>query len=172
MMAHNMLYTYVVPFLVPAGLAGQVDIVLLVFGVGSLGGVWVSGLLIDRLLRVLVLASLALFAMASLALAIGGSHPAVVYLAVVTWGLTFGGAPALLQTASAEAAGPGADVAQSMLVTTWNLAIAAGGIVGGVLLETHGVGAFPRALLALLLVGLLIAWASRGHGFPTRPDAA
>ncbi|WP_416047955.1 MFS transporter [Cupriavidus basilensis] len=171
-MAHNILYTYVMPFLVPAGLAGQVDIVLLVFGVASLGGVWVSGLLIDRMLRVLVLASLALFAMASLALAIGGSHPVVVYLAVVTWGLTFGGAPALLQTASAEAAGPGADVAQSMLVTTWNLAIAAGGIVGGVLLETHGVGAFPWALLVLLVVGLLIAWASRGHGFPARPGVA
>ncbi|MGO4156837.1 MFS transporter [Cupriavidus sp. YAF13] len=171
-MAHNILYTYVVPFLVPAGLAGQVDIVLLVFGVASLGGVWISGLLIDRMLRVLVLASLALFAMASLALAIGGSHPVVVYLAVVTWGLTFGGAPALLQTASAEAAGPGADVAQSMLVTTWNLAIAAGGIVGGVLLDTHGVGAFPWALLALLVVGLLIAWASRRHGFPARPDIA
>ena len=171
-MAHNILYTYVMPFLVPAGLAGQVDIVLLVFGVASLGGVWVSGLLIDRMLRVLVLASLALFAMASLALAIGGSHPVVVYLAVVTWGLTFGGAPALLQTASAEAAGPGADVAQSMLVTTWNLAIAAGGIVGGVLLETHGAGAFPWALLALLVVGLLIAWASRGHGFPARPGVA
>ncbi|NUA26862.1 MFS transporter [Cupriavidus basilensis] len=171
-MAHNILYTYVMPFLVPAGLAGQVDIVLLVFGVASLGGVWVSGLLIDRMLRLLVLASLALFAMASLALAIGGNHPVVVYLAVVTWGLTFGGAPALLQTASAEAAGPGADVAQSMLVTTWNLAIAAGGIVGGVLLETHGVGAFPWALLALLVVGLLLAWASRGHGFPPRPGVA
>lgn len=171
-MAHNVLYTYVVPFLVPAGLAGQVDIVLLVFGVASLGGVWISGLLIDRMLRVLVLASLALFAMASLALGIGGSHPIVVYLAVVTWGLTFGGSPALLQTASAEAAGPGADVAQSMLVTTWNLAIAAGGILGGVLLETHGVGAFPWALLALLVAGLAVAWASRGHGFPARPDAA
>lgn len=171
-MAHNMLYTYVMPFLAPAGLAGQVDIVLLAFGVASLGGVWISGLLIDRMLRMLVLASLALFAMASLALAIGGGHPVVVYLAVVTWGLTFGGAPALLQTASAEAAGPGADVAQSMLVTTWNLAIAAGGIAGGVLLETHGVGAFPWALFALLVVGLLIAWASRGHGFPAGPDVA
>lgn len=39
-------------------------------------------------------------------------------------------------------------------------------------LAVAGVGAFPWALLVLLVVGLLIAWASRGHGFPARPGVA
>ncbi|PLC06505.1 MFS transporter [Variovorax sp. RO1] len=168
-LAHSILYTYVMPFLAPAGLSDRVDAVLLVFGVASLAGIWISGLLIDRMLRSLVLLALAGFALASLALGVAGTQPVVVYVAVAVWGLTFGGSGALLQTASAEAAGPGADVAQSILVTVWNIAIAGGGIVGGVLLETSGVGAFPWALLVLLLPGLLIAWASRAHGFPAKP---
>lgn len=168
-LAHSILYTYVMPFLAPAGLSDRVDAVLLVFGVASLAGIWISGLLIDRMLRSLVLLALAGFALASLALGVAGTQPVVVYVAVAVWGLTFGGSGALLQTASAEAAGPGADVAQSILVTVWNIAIAGGGIVGGVLLETSGVGAFPWALLALLLPGLLIAWASHAHGFPAKP---
>jgi predicted MFS family arabinose efflux permease len=171
-LAHNILYTYVMPFLAPAGLSDRVDVVLFVFGLASLAGIWISGLLIDRMLRSLVLLSLAGFALASLALAIAGTQPVVVYFAVATWGLTFGGSASLLQTASAEAAGPGADVAQSILVTVWNIAIAAGGIIGGVLLETSGAAAFPWALLVLLLAGLLIAWASRTHGFPMKPRRA
>jgi len=168
-LAHGILYTYVMPFLALAGLSHRVDVVLLVFGLASLAGIWISGLLIDRMLRSLVLLSLAGFALASLSLGVAGTQPVVVYLAVAAWGLTFGGSAALLQTASAEAAGAGADVAQSILVTVWNIAIAGGGIVGGVLLETSGVGTFPWALLALLLPGLLIAWASSTHGFPVKP---
>lgn len=84
---------------------------------------------------------------------------------MVFWGLTFGGAATLLQTASADAAGSGADVAQSMIVVAWNLAIASGGIVGGILLHSVGVTSFPWILLALLIVGWIIAWQSHQYGF-------
>ena len=47
-LAHSILYTYVAPLLGPAGLSGQTDRVLLTFGLASLAGVWISGLLIDR----------------------------------------------------------------------------------------------------------------------------
>jgi predicted MFS family arabinose efflux permease len=167
-LAHSILYTYIVPFLAPVGLAKRVDVVLLVFGVASLIGIWLSGLLIDRMLRSLVLTSLALFALASLALGLGGREPVIVYLAVAVWGLTFGGSAALLQTASAEAAGAGADVAQSILVTVWNIAIATGGVIGALLLETYQAASFPWALVALLLVALAIAWRASTHGFPAR----
>ncbi|AOM39769.1 hypothetical protein A9255_03755 [Xenorhabdus hominickii] len=63
-------------------------------------------------------------------LGFGGKVSSVIYLSVALWGLTFGGAATLLQTASADAAGDGADVAQSMVVTAWNLTIAGGGIIG------------------------------------------
>lgn len=35
-LAHNMLYTYIAPYLAPLGLAGRVDAMLLIFGVVSL----------------------------------------------------------------------------------------------------------------------------------------
>ena len=76
-------------------------------------------------------------------------------MAVAAWGVAFGGSPTLLQTASAEAAGPGADVAQSILATVWNVAIAGGGIVGGLLLDACGAGSLPWAALVLAIAALL-----------------
>jgi len=172
MLAHNILYTYIAPFVVPAGLGGRVDLVLLVFGLAALAGIWIVGLLVDRWLRAAVLFSLTAFALTSVAFGLGSSLPAVVYVGVGVWGLTFGGAATLLQTALADNAGDGADMAQSMCVTVWNLAIAGGGVIGGVLLQTRGVRAFPWALLALVLIGLLVAWASRSHGFKPGHRAA
>lgn len=165
-LAHNILYTYIAPFLADANLAERTDLVLLVFGIAALVGIWVIGVLIDRYLRVMTLASTSLFGLAALMLGIAGDMPVAIYVAVGAWGLAFGGAATLFQTALAKAAGEAADVAQSMLVTVWNLAIAGGGVIGGVLLDRFGAGAFPPALLVLLTATLLAVWAARKHGFP------
>lgn len=166
-LAHNILYTYIAPFLVPAGIAERIDMVLLVFGVTALLGIWFIGALIDRWLRELVLVSTLLFGLSALLLGIWGQAPAVIYVAVAIWGLAFGGAATLFQTASAKTAGEAADVAQSMIVTVWNIAIAGGGIIGGVLLETVGVSAFPWSVLALLIATFAVAWSACAHGFPS-----
>jgi predicted MFS family arabinose efflux permease len=167
-LAHNILYTYIAPFLTAAGMAERTDLVLLVFGVASLLGIWLVGVLIDRHLRALTLASTALFGFAALVLGVMGNHPVAVHAAIAAWGLAFGGAATLFQTAIAQTAGDAADVAQSMLVTAWNLAIAGGGIIGGLLLEHSGVVAFAPALVVLLLATLVVVWFARQHGFPPR----
>jgi len=167
MLAHNLLYTYVAPFVAPAGLAAQVDLVLLVFGLAALASIWIVGRLVDRWLRAAVLVSLATFALTALALGLWGAWPLVVYAGVAVWGLTFGGAATLLQTALADTAGDGADVALSMNVVAWNSAIAGGGLLGGVLLETQGVASLPWAVLTLLLVGLWVACSASSRGLPS-----
>lgn len=167
-LAHNILYTYIAPYLTQAGLTQRVDLVLLIFGITALIGIWVIGILIDRKLRSLVLISLTAFALSSIALGISSSQPIVIYLVVAVWGLTFGGAATLLQTAVAEAAGESADVAQSMLVTAWNLAIGGGGVMGGILITTVGVRSFPWVLFILLILALLVAWRAKEYGFPSR----
>jgi predicted MFS family arabinose efflux permease len=145
-LAHNILYTYIAPFLVSVGLGQRIDLVLLLFGVASIVGIAVTGMWVDRGLRALTLLSLAVFAMAALVLGVASTSPDLVLLSIAIWGLTFGGAPTLLQTAIADTAGDGADVAQSMLVTIFNLAVVAGGIVGGLLLEKEGTRFFsPNA---------------------------
>jgi predicted MFS family arabinose efflux permease len=165
-LAHNILYTYIAPFLVPADMSERIDTVLLVFGLTALLGIWIIGVLIDRWLRELVLVSTLLFGLSALALGLWGTVPAAVYGATGIWGLAFGGAATLFQTASAKTAGEAADVAQSMLVSVWNTAIAGGGLVGGVLLEAFGVVSFPWALIALLVPSLAVAWIAKEHGFP------
>ena len=172
MLAHNVLYTYIAPFAAQAGLGQRVDLVLLVFGVAALLGIWITGLLVDRFLRVSVLASLIAFALVAVALILGGRLPMVVLPAVAVWGLTFGGAATLLGTAGADAAGDGVDVAQAMNTTAWNAAIAGGGVIGGVLLAHGGAGLFPWAVLAALLPAMAIAWVCRTHGFRPGPRTA
>ena len=90
----------------------------------------------------------------------------MIYTGVLVWGLSFGGAATLLQTALADSAGEGADVALSLNVVVWNSAIAIGALTGGVLLDQVGVGIFPWVLLVLLLAGLWIVFSARNHGFP------
>ncbi len=161
-LAHNILYTYIAPLLVPAGIDADVDRVLLVFGLSAVLSIWLAGVLIDRWLRALLLISCALFGLIALALAFWINVPAVIYTAVALWGLAFGGLPALLQTALAQSAGESADAAQSMLVTVWNLGIAGGGLAGGVLLQGWGVSGFPWAVMLLML----LAWAGASQTAP------
>lgn len=168
-LAHNILYTYISPFLENTALAHRVDLILLLFGVTSVVGIWIIGLLIDRYLRILVLLSVAIFAFASAAMAIWSNQPAVIIIGVIAWGLTFGGAATLLQTAIAHAGGRSADIAQSMLVTAWNLGIGAGGMVGAILLHWSGARFLPGSLVILLFIALLITLCSKKHGFPSSP---
>jgi len=166
MLAHNVLYTYVAPLVSPAGLGDRVDAVLLVFGLAALVGIGFTGRLVDRHLRTAVLLSLAAFAIAALLFGLFTHSAKAVYGGVFIWGIAFGGAATLLQTALADSAGDGADVALSMNVVVWNGAIAGGGVLGGVLLAQAGVGAFAWTALALVLISLWIAVTAREHGFP------
>lgn len=167
-LAHNALYTYIAPFLSLSGLGGQVDLLLLVFGLASVLGIWLTGLFIDTRLRTLVVGSCALFAIAGLALGLFARQPLVVVLCLAIWGLSYGGAATLLQTASAEAAGKAGDVAQSLVVTGWNLGIAGGGLVGGAVLPTFGAGWLPWPLLVLALFALMVCLLATDHGFPAQ----
>lgn len=166
MLGHNVLYTFIAPFVALAGLVDRVDVVLLTFGLAALAGIWIAGRTVDRRLRVAVLASLGLFALVSLLFIAASRAPAAIYAGVAVWGVTFGGAATLLQTALADSAGPGADIALSMNVVAWNSAIAGAGALGGVLLDTWGAGSFPWAVLVLSIAGLGVAWSARAHGFP------
>ncbi|NUU66768.1 MFS transporter [Enterobacteriaceae bacterium BIT-l23] len=169
MLAHNILYTYIADFVSLSGLLAHVDVILLVFGLSALVGIGFAGRFVDRWLRLCVLVSLAIFALVALLFALFPVQTMVIYAGVALWGITFGGAATLLQTALADSAGDGADVALSMNVVAWNSAIAGGGIVGGLLLNRWGADSFPWALLILLAAGFCIALAARRHGF--RPGA-
>ncbi|MGW0615388.1 MFS transporter [Streptomyces sp. NPDC002788] len=167
-LAHTILYTYIATFLDHLGMGGSTDLVLLVFGAASLVSIWIVGVHINRRLRALTIASAFLVAVAAATLAVLADSPALVYAAVTLWGLGWGGAPTLLQTAVGDAGGEAADAAQAMLVTLWNVAMAGGGVVGGILLGLLGTTSFPWSVLALLVPVLVVVIATRSHGFPAK----
>ncbi|RZT52911.1 putative MFS family arabinose efflux permease [Sphingomonas sp. BK036] len=168
---HNILYTYIAPVAALSGAGQRLDLLLLGFGLAALVGIWVTGVLIDRALRPLVLVSLAMFAVVSLAFGVFATVPQMTIVATILWGLSFGGAATQLSTALADAAGEGVDLANAMLTTVWNGAIATGGIVGGVILDHAGAGPLAWAVLAPTLLALALAAGARRHAFKPGPRA-
>jgi predicted MFS family arabinose efflux permease len=164
-LAHNILYTYIATFLDEYHMKGSTDRVLLVFGIASLLSIWIVGAHVDRRLRELTVASTALFAAGALLLGLLAGNNAVVYGAMVLWGLGWGGVTTLLQTAVTDAGGtPG----QALLVTVWNGFMSAGGAVGGLLLDGMGPKSFPWSVLILLVPVLFVVLAGRQHAFPAK----
>lgn len=171
-LAHTILYAYVATYLEDLGMGGSTDLVLLVFGAASLVSIWVVGAQIHRRLRALTIASALLVAVSAALLAVLSDNTALVYVAALLWGLGWGGVPTLLQTAAGDAGGDSADAAQAMLVTLWNVAMAGGGVLGGILLDAIGSDSFPWTMLLLLLPVLGVVTLARSHGFPAKRPGA
>jgi predicted MFS family arabinose efflux permease len=175
-LGHQMAYT----FLAPLARASRIDdpgLVLLVFGVSAFGGIWLTGSLVDRHLRGAALSAVGAVtvALALVAASTAGEpgHPAGLVLAVALWGLAFGGAPTLLLTALIRVAGEGnATAANSLQTTVYNLGVAGGSLVGGLVLDRSGVATLPW--LAALLTGaaLLVVTAARSTLASGRDGAA
>lgn len=168
-LGHTIIYAYIAPYLRHAGLGSATDVVLLAFGVACLVSIWYVGRHVDRRPRTLMITGAALFTIATAALAVTTTH-ASVWVAAVLWGLGWGGAPTLLQTAAGQAgvrhSTTAADMAQATLVTLWNTAMALGGILGGLLLHSSGVTAVAGSAAALGAVSLLVVAGARHHAFP------
>ncbi|MET9972974.1 MFS transporter, partial [Streptomyces sp. NPDC006356] len=88
-------------------------------------------------------------------------------VSVALWGLAFGGAPTLIQTALIDASGPEhADVATSLQTTVYNAGIAAGSLTGGLTLDRLGAGALPWTALPLVAAAFVTVALGHAHAFP------
>ena len=161
--AHNLLYTYIEPLASRAG-AGQIERVLLVFGVAALLSIWATGQFVDLHHRRLILVSSCLLCVGATVLGVAFVSPTILYLDVAAWGLGFGGSATLFMTAGIRAAGT--DGVQSLVVTVFNLSIAAGGLFGGLLLAVFGVLSIPWASAAIMIPTIVTVVAGRRHSFP------
>jgi len=168
MLAHNLLYTYIAPYLDGAGVGLRPDVALFVFGAAALIGIWITGTLIDRLLRRLTLVSTAAFVVAGALLLVFPVSLPVTIVAVALWGVAFGGAATQLQTAIGDAAGESVDVANAMLTTAFNLAIFGGGAIGALLVDGSGPATLPIAMVVLSALAFLAVAFGRKQAFPRR----
>lgn len=174
-LGHTIIYAYIAPYLRQAGLATQVDAILLAFGIACLVSIWYTGSHIDRHLRRLALTAATLFTVATATFA-ATTAQAGIWVAALAWGLGWGGTPTLLQTAAGHAGmrrSPAiADTAQAILVTLWNAAMALGGIIGGILLQRVDIAADAIAAAALGAVSLTVITLTRKHAFATADQDA
>lgn len=172
LVGHQVMYTYVAPFAAHAGF-GRTGLVLLVFGAATVVGIWITGVLVDRHPRSTLLGALGLCAAVMLALGLAAGVPGVLLVSVGLWGLAFGGAPTLIQTALVDASGPErADAATSLQTTVYNAGIAAGSLTGGVVLEAAGAGALPWTALPLLALALTVVTVACRTAFPVKRGAS
>ncbi|WP_291046869.1 MFS transporter [Herbiconiux sp.] len=149
MLAHSIIYTFIAPYMRTTGTGITPDLMLLVYGVASLGGVALVGVLLDRHPRALLHLSAATFTAAGVVLLVGHASAAAILAAAVLWGVSFGGASPQLQHALTRVGGDDADIANSFLPVAFNLAIFGAGILGGLLLTAGGGLNLPAAMAAL-----------------------
>jgi DHA1 family purine ribonucleoside efflux pump-like MFS transporter len=98
-----------------------------------------------------------LLAAASALLLRGGADTAVTFAAMGAWGFAFGMLPVALQTLTTQAAPDHAESAGALLVTMFQVAIATGAVVGGLLVDRFGAhGAIAYACIGAIAGALVI----------------
>ncbi len=143
--AHFMAFTYVVPFLhsILGGPGRQIALLLFAFGVAGLVGNILTGLLIDRFLKPLLVitlafASLALAVLAALALFSVSNDLLIVAILVMVWGASIAAIFVAFQTWILKEAGTAALPASAIYVSIFNGAIGLGAFLGSIVLTFSG----------------------------------
>ncbi|GIF77477.1 MFS transporter [Asanoa siamensis] len=150
---HFAAFTYVRPAAerVPDITSSSLALLLTVFGLAAFVGTMVAGPLADRRLRAGVVgAPLLIGAAVTVFAVLSGSYLAVA-LAVAAWGIAFGGLPTLVMTWAARAQPDRLEPAGSLATAMFQVAIATGAAVGGVLVDAFDVE------VALVVAGIAAA---------------
>lgn len=157
-------FTYIRPFLerVPQLDVETISLILLAYGAAGFVGNMLGGAVSERSPRLSIILFTSLVAASAVILAIGGASLAVAATAIALWGLAFGAFPVSVQSFIARNAPDEAESAGSLVVTTFQIAISSGAVLGGLLIETEG----PIAVVMFLAAAALLAasvMAARGE---------
>ena len=153
-------FTYIRPYLeqVPRFDVEMITAILLAFGIGGFFGNIAGGFLAERNTRLAMMLAAVGIAATALLLAVAGVLPAVAAAATAAWGFAFGALPVSVQSFLSRAAGDEAEGAGAATLTTFQIAISTGAILGGLIVELQGpAGVFLFASLAAVLGASLIA---------------
>ncbi|MCO6051919.1 MFS transporter [Mesorhizobium sp. RP14(2022)] len=159
-------FTYIRPFLEQvSGLGIQtISLALLAFGIGGFLGNLAGGVIAEKSARIAVGSGSLLLAGAALALIVWGATGSVAFAATALWGFAFGGFPVSISSWNARVAPDQAESAGALLATSFQVAIASGAVIGGLLVDGMGpVGVIGYALVVILAGALLMLVAGRGR---------
>jgi predicted MFS family arabinose efflux permease len=133
-------FTYVRPFLerIPGLHIEAISLALLAYGVAGFFGNLAGGFVAEKSIEAaVVIGALAIAVMAFLLVAFGASS-LLAGAAIAAWGFFFGFLPVGFQSWTVRAAPDQAEAAGGLLVTSFQIAITAGAVFGGALLDGFG----------------------------------
>jgi predicted MFS family arabinose efflux permease len=156
---HFAAYTYLTPLLQQTfGLApNEVTALLLVYGVTGFVGTFIGGSLVARSVRGTTLLATALLAAAMLLSTVAGGGILAGFAVVVLWGVGFGLIPVSLTGWMLQAMPDAPEAGQALLVTGFQVAIASGALLGGLIVDSRGISSAMlwSAMLVLVATGLV-----------------
>jgi len=163
---HYIVYTYIGPYAIDAGLdAHLVSGALLVLGGTGVVGLWLAGVFVDRAPRQTLVAAVAVMAAAFAVLPfVHGSLLGTMVVAGV-WMAANGTTGTLFMAAAIRTGGVSPDIAGALVNGASNIGIAGGAAIGGQALGIVGLQYMPFAGAAVLVGSLGVVLAAR-RGFP------
>ncbi|NRQ36524.1 MFS transporter [Nonomuraea sp. NN258] len=157
---HFAAFTFVSPMLqtlsgMDASLIGPM---LLAFGAAGIAGNFVAGTAAGRDIRKTVIAIAVVLTIVLACFPVIGTSTISGVVLLLLWGLAFGGVPVSVQTWILKAAPGETEAATALNTSMFNLAIAAGALFGGIIVETVGVSGMLWSGAALSVAAALVVW--------------
>ncbi|MBP2559097.1 putative MFS family arabinose efflux permease [Neorhizobium galegae] len=133
-------FTYIRPYLedVPHLNVEMVSLLLLAYGVGGFFGNIVGGIITERSSALGVVFASGLIAVSAVILVSLGASTTAAAVAITLWGFAFGALPVSIQSYITRAAPDEAESAGALLLTTFQIAISSGAVLGGLLIDVQG----------------------------------
>ncbi len=133
-------FTYVRPYLeqIPLLPVEMISLVLLAYGIGGFFGNIIGGMIASRSATLGVVFASSLITVAATILVTSGTSGPASAVAVTVWGLAFGALPVSIQSYITRAAADEAESAGALLLTTFQIAISSGAVLGGLLIDGQG----------------------------------
>jgi predicted MFS family arabinose efflux permease len=168
-------YTYITPFLsqVTHLDARTISILLLVYGAAGLAGNVIGGKILARSVRAGLITTGVVMGLSTAALPLLGTGLVGATALIIIWGIAFGMMPMSVQTWIFQAAPHAMESGGAVFVTTAQVALSSGALVGGLAVDHLGVSSAMMlgGVLSLAMAAIAILWARDGEQPATKLHA-
>ncbi len=159
--AHYGVYVYIASLVGTLQIAGGIEMVLVMFGLGSLVSVVIAIKYTDNHLQLLTILMFALLILAMAIFLIFGGAFGISHFGFFLWGISFGPLVALFQAAVGRQVDKAKDIATSIQSCMFNFSIMIASSLGGILLSKYLAMSLPLLSITLAVPGLILAFAAK-----------